>query len=345
MPCAFGYDRGVKAIVCREYGPPRSLVLSDLPDPIPGPGEVAIDVRAASVNFPDLLIIQNKYQYKPALPFVPGTEASGIVIRVAEGVKNVSIGDRVMAYSRTGAYATQVVVPAEHVALTPESMDDRTASAFLVTYGTAHHALTDRGRLVNGETVLVLGAAGGVGLAGIEIAKAVGARVIACASSAAKLAVCREHGADDTIDYASEDLRVRIRALTGDRGVDVVYDPVGGALTEPALRSTAWRGRVLIIGFAGGDIPKIPANLALLKGCAVVGVSWGELMRREPETGRRSIEELAEWHRAGRLRPHISRTFPLEHAADALELMASRQVVGKVVLTMDTAADAVSEKG
>ena len=289
---------------------------------------------AASVNFPDLLITQNKYQFKPPLPFTPGTEAAGIVRSLGPGVTNVAFGARVMAYTRQGAFAEEVLAPAEHVVAVPSSMDEVTAAAFFVAYGTAYHALADRGQVRQGETVLVLGAAGGVGLAGIEVAKALGAQVIACASSEEKLATCRSHGADDTIDYGHEDLRQRMADLTGGRGVDVVYDPVGGQLTEPALRSTAWRGRVLIIGFAGGDIPKIPANLPLLKGCAVVGVSWGELMRREPETGRRGFEALAEWYAAGRLKPHISATFPLERAADALNLLASRQAIGKVVLTM-----------
>jgi NADPH2:quinone reductase len=331
---SLGYDRSVKAIVCRAYGPPDSLVVAEVPAPVPGPGEVAIAVRAASVNFPDLLIIQNKYQFKPPPPFTPGTEAAGIVVSVGDGVTNVGVGDRVMAYTRYGAFAEQVTVEAAHVMRIPLGMDDHVAASFLVTYGTAHHALADRGQLRPDETVLVLGAAGGVGIAGIEVAKAIGARVIACASSEDKLAICREHGADSTINYRTEDLRERIAELSGGRGVDVVYDPVGGAYTELALRSTAWRGRVLIIGFAAGEIPKIPLNLVLLKGCAIVGVSWGELMRREHATGSAGFDALGEWYRAGRLKPHVSVTFPLERAADALKLMEARHVIGKVVLTV-----------
>jgi NADPH2:quinone reductase len=330
----FRYHHPVKAIVCRAYGPPESLTTEEVPSPAVRPGTVLISVRAASVNFPDLLIIQNKYQFKPPLPFTPGTEAAGIVRSVGAGVINVSVGDRVMAYTRFGAFAEEAVVESAHVSRIPDGMDEVEAAAFLVTYGTAHHALADRGQLRAGETLLVLGAAGGVGLAGIEVGKALGARVIACASSADKLALCRAHGADASVNYATEDLRDRIADLTDGRGVDVVYDPVGGDYTEPALRSTAWRGRLLVIGFAAGAIPKIALNLALLKGCAIVGVSWGELMRREPATAARGFEALGEWYRAGLLKPHVSATFPLERAADALTLMAARNVIGKVVLTM-----------
>jgi NADPH:quinone reductase len=330
----FHYHHRVKAIVCRAYGPPESLVVEDVPSPAVRPGTVRVIVHAASVNFPDLLIIQNKYQYKPPLPFTPGTEAAGIVGDVGAGVTNVSVGDRVMAYTRCGAFAGEAVVEAGHVAQIPNGMDEVVAAGFLVTYGTAHHALADRGHVRAGETVLVLGAAGGVGLAGVEVGKALGARVIACASTDEKLAVCRAHGADASINYATEDLRGRITDLTEGRGVDVVYDPVGGTYTERALRSTAWRGRLLVIGFAAGAIPTIALNLALLKGCAIVGVSWGELMRREPATAARGVVALGEWYRAGLLKPHVSATLPLERAADALKLMESRSVIGKVVLTM-----------
>jgi NADPH2:quinone reductase len=324
----------MKAILCRSFGPPESLVFEEAPSPVPGPGEAVISVKAASVNFPDVLIIENKYQLKPPLPFSPGSELAGIVKAVGDGVTHVKPGDRVMAITGYGAFAEEMKTEARRLFPIPPSMDFATAAAFGLTYGTSEHALVDRGALKAGETMLVLGAAGGVGLAAIEIGKILGARVIACASSDDKLAVCREHGADATINYATEDLRERIKALTGGVGPDVVYDPVGGPYTEPALRSLAWRGRLLVIGFAAGDIPKIPLNLPLLKGTSIVGVFWGEWSRREPQNFAEAMQRLAEWHAAGKLRPHISATFPLERAADALTLMAARKVMGKVVLTV-----------
>src|SRR5215210_6729513 len=264
----------MKAVLCKQYGPPESLTFEDLPSPRPGAGEVVVSVKAASVNFPDVLIIQNKYQFKPPLPFSPGSELAGVVKEVGPGVANFRPGDKVMAFTTYGAFAEEVKTEASRLVPMPEGMEYVAASAFLLTYGTSDHALRDRAALKNGETLLVLGAAGGVGLAAIEIGKALGARVIACASSEEKLAVCREHGADATINYATEDLRERIKALTDGRGVDVVYDPVGGPYSEPAFRSVAWRGRLLVVGFAAGDIPKLPLNLALLKGASVVGVFW-----------------------------------------------------------------------
>jgi NADPH2:quinone reductase len=275
----------MKAVLCKRHGPPESLVVEEVPSPEPGPGEAVVSVRVASLNFPDVLIIQDKYQVKPPLPFSPGSEAAGVVKSVGEGVTNVKPGDRVMALSTYGAFAEEVKTSAARLIPIPDGMDDEHAAAFGLTYFTSDHALRDRGDLKAGETLLVLGAAGGVGLAAIEIAKAIGATVIACASSGEKLAVCREHGADDGINYASEDLRDRIKALTGGKGPDVIYDAVGGAYTEPALRSIAWRGRLLVVGFAAGEIPKIPLNLTLLKGCAIVGVYWGEFTRREPARG------------------------------------------------------------
>jgi NADPH2:quinone reductase len=322
----------MKAVLCRQYGPPESLTVEELPSPSPGPGEAVVAVKAASVNFPDVLIIQNKYQFKPPLPFAPGSELAGVVKQTGEGVKNVKPGDRVMAFTTYGAFAEEVKVEAGRLLPMPDGMDFETGAAFLLTYATSDHALRDRGALRSGETLLVLGAAGGVGLAAIEIGKALGARVIACASSPDKLAVCAEHGADATIDYSREDLRERIQALTGGKGADVVYDPVGGAYTEPAFRSMAWRGRLLVVGFAAGDIPKLPLNLALLKGASVVGVFWGDFARREPRAFGESVAQLAAWYRAGRLRPHVSATYPLEQAAEALKLMAARKVKGKVVL-------------
>ncbi len=324
----------MKAVVCKQYGPPESLVVEELPSPRPGRGEAVVSVRAASVNFPDVLIIQNKYQFKPPLPFSPGSELAGVVKELGEGVSGVRPGDRVMAFTTYGAFAEEVKLEAARLVPIPQGMEFTSAAAFLLTYGTSDHALRDRGALQAGETLLVLGAAGGVGLAAIEIGKALGARVIACASSEDKLAVCRGHGADATIDYAREDLRERVKALTDARGPDVVYDPVGGPYTELAFRSIAWRGRLLVVGFAAGEIPKLPLNLALLKGASVVGVFWGDFARREPERFADSLRRLARWYGEGKLRPHVSQTFPLEKAAEALKLMAARQVKGKVVLTV-----------
>ena len=324
----------MKALLCTEFGPPDLLQYRDLPSPTAGPGQVVVYVKAASVNFPDVLIIQNKYQFKASLPFSPGCELAGIVKEVGANVAGVSVGDRVMAFIVHGAFAEEVVLDAGRIFPVPDGMGFEAAAALLVTYGTIDHALRDRGALKAGETVLVLGAAGGIGIAAIEIAKAVGARVIACASSDAKLAVCREHGADATINYASEDLRERIKALTEGRGPDVVYDAVGGAYTEPAFRSIAWRGRLLVVGFAAGEIPKLPLNLALLKGASVVGVFWGDFGKREPKPFAESLRQIATWYEQGKLRPHVSEKFPLARAADALKLMAARKVKGKVVLTV-----------
>jgi NADPH2:quinone reductase len=325
----------MKAVVCKQHGPPESLVYEELPSPNPGAGEVVISVKAASVNFPDVLIIQNKYQFKPPLPFSPGSELAGVVKEVGSGVSAFRPGDRVMAFTTYGAFSEEVKTEATRLLPLPEKMDFVTGAAFVLTYGTSDHALRDRAALKTGETLLVLGAAGGVGLAAIEIGKALGARVIACASSAEKLSVCREHGADEGINYAPEDLRERIKALTDGRGIDVVYDAVGGAYTEAAFRSLAWRGRLLVVGFAAGDIPKLPLNLPLLKGASVVGVFWGDFARREPKEFAASMKQLGRWYAEGRLKPHVSQTLPLEKAADAIKLLASRQAKGKVVVTMD----------
>jgi NADPH2:quinone reductase len=324
----------VKAVLCKAYGPPESLVVEEVADPAAGPGEIVLSVKAASVNFPDVLIIENKYQTKPPLPFSPGGEAAGVVAQVGAGVDRFKTGDRVMAITGHGAFAEKVVVSADRLVSTPAAMDDVTAGAFLFTYATSDHAVRDRGELKAGETLLVLGAAGGVGLAAVEIGKAVGATVIACASSDDKLAVCRRHGADETINYTAEDLRDGIKRIAGDRGVDVVIDPVGGRFSEPAFRSTTWRGRFVVVGFAAGDIPRIPLNLALLKGSSIVGSSLGGWMRREPESFDASTRQLLQWHAEGRLKPHIDRTFPLERAAEAIAYMAGRHVKGKIVLTI-----------
>lgn len=325
----------MKAVVCEKYGPPDSLVVKELPSPRAGAGEVVISVKAASVNFPDVLIIENKYQFKPPLPFSPGSELSGVIKEVGDGASGWTPGERVMAFTTYGAFAEEVKVEANRLVALPKKMSFEEGAAFILTYGTSDHALRDRAALKAGETLLVLGAAGGVGIAAIEIGKALGARVIACASSDDKLAVCREHGADATINYASEDLRERIQAITGNKsGVDVVYDAVGGAYTEPAFRSIAWRGRLLVVGFAAGEIPKLPLNLALLKGASVVGVFWGDFGKREPKQFAESLRQIATWYEQGKVRPHVSEKFPLAKAADALKLMAARKVKGKVVLTV-----------
>ena len=327
----------MKAVVCRTYGPPETLAVEDVPPPVAGPGEVVIDVKAASVNFPDVLIIENKYQLKPPLPFSPGSELAGTIAAVGPGVDDLRPGDAVFAMTGYGAFAEQVKTDRRRVLRIPAGMDFATAAAFGLTYTTADHALRDRAELRAGETLLVLGAAGGVGLAAIEVGKALGARVIAAASNEDRLRVCREHGADAAINYATEDFRDRVKALTDGKGVDVVFDPVGGAYAEPALRTLAWRGRFLVIGFASGDIPKIPLNLPLLKGCSIVGVYIGEFSRREPERFEQSVQQLGRWYADGRLKPYVATTLPLERAPKALRLMADRKVVGKIVLTVGTA--------
>jgi NADPH2:quinone reductase len=322
----------MKAVLCKEWGPPESLVIEDIPARDPGPGEVRIRVRAASVNFPDVLIIQNKYQFKPERPFSPGSEAAGDVIAVGAGVTHVKPGDRVLASTGHGSFAEEVIATAAKVVKLPEGLGYDVASAFILTYGTSWHALNDRAALKAGETVLVLGAAGGVGISAIEIAKARGARVIAAASTEEKLAVCREHGADETINYETEDLREGIKRTTAGKGPDVIYDPVGGKYAEPAFRSIAWRGRYLVIGFANGEIPRLPLNLMLLKGASVVGVFWGDYTKREPQANERDVAEMMTLLSAGKLRPHISATYRLDQVPQALIDMANRRVTGKVLI-------------
>jgi NADPH2:quinone reductase len=322
----------VKALVCRALDGIDALSVGELPAPTPGRGEVVISVQSAGVNFPDVLIVQGKYQFKAALPFAPGCEVAGTVKAVGDGVTSVKPGDAVAATMLSGGFAEEALAREADVVPLPAGIDPVHASAFLFTYGTSYHALKDRAQLRAGETLLVMGAAGGVGLAAVELGKLMGARVIAAASSAEKLALCRERGADETIDYAREDLRERLKDLTAGRGVDVAYDPVGGDYTEPALRSMGWKGRYLVVGFAQNEIPRIPLNLVLLKGCAIVGVFWGEFRRREGETFRSNSAQLVQWLREGRVTPHISARYPLERGVEALHDVADRRVRGKVVI-------------
>jgi NADPH2:quinone reductase len=324
----------VKAVLCKAFGPPESLVIEDLDDPQPGPGQIVLEVGACAINFPDVLIIQNLYQFKPELPFSPGGEVAGVVSATGAGVTDLRVGDRVLASTGWGGLAEKVAVPAGSAIPVPDGIDLIHASSFLYAYGTSHYALKDRGRLQPGEALLVLGAAGGVGLAAVELGSVMGATVIAAASSEDKLELCREHGAALTINYGVEDLKARVRELTGGAGADVVYDPVGGALSEPALRAMAWNGRFLVIGFASGDIPKIPLNLPLLKGCSVVGVFWGAFAGREPQRHRDNVSELVRWWQEGKLRPHVSSTYPLERAGEAIRELADRKAKGKVVVTV-----------
>lgn len=322
----------MRAVVCKTWGPPDSLCVEALPEPQPEAGEVLVDIMAAGVNFPDVLIIQNKYQFRPELPFTPGNELAGLVRAVGEGVEDFKLGDRVFGFVPQGAFAEQLAVPANALFKMNDIMDFDGAAALTLTYGTSYHALVDRAQLKSGETLLVLGAAGGVGLAAVEIGKAIGAKVIAAASTDEKLAICRAHGADEVINYSSEDLRAGIKRPTGGHGPDVIYDPVGGDYTEAAFRSIGWRGRYLVIGFANGEIPKLPLNLPLLKGASAVGVFWGDFVRREPEANAAAMRELIQWHFEGRVRPHVSATYPLADVPQALNDMASRKVTGKIVI-------------
>ena len=320
------------AWLCESPDGPDALRWAEQPTPAPRPGEVRIAIRAASLNFPDLLITQGKYQFKPPYPFVPGAEYAGTIDALGEGVSGLAVGQPVAALAGTGGFGTHACVEASRVVPLPPGFPFEHAAAFAFTYGTSHHALVDRGALQAGETVLVLGAAGGVGTAAVQIAKAAGARVIAAASTDEKCAVCRDIGADDTINYATEDLRERLKALTGGRGPDVVYDPVGGDLAEAAFRSIAWRGRYLVIGFAAGGIPALPWNLPLLKGASVVGVFWGDFVRREPEANARSLAELSRWYAEGKVRPVIDTALPMAELATAYRRLAERDIRGKLVM-------------
>jgi NADPH2:quinone reductase len=321
------------AWLCENPIGAEALTWKELPTPEPKAGEVRVAIRAASLNFPDLLIVQNKYQMKPPLPFVPGSEYAGVIEAVGEGVKGLKPGDAVAAFGGTGGFGTHACVAAALVMPLPPGFAFDDASAFILTYGTTHHALLDRGALKAGETLLVLGAAGGVGTAAIQIGKVAGARVIAAASSDEKLELCKQIGADATINYASGNLREELKALTNGKGPDVVYDPVGGDLAEPVFRSIAWRGRYLVVGFAQGTIPALPLNLALLKGASVVGVFWGDFARREPKANAQGLAELARWYAEGKVKPVIDRRLPMDQLMQAYELMGSRKVRGKLVMT------------
>ena len=325
----------MKAIVCEAWGPPSSLQLRDMPSPMPGPKQVLVRTRAAAVNFPDALIVAGKYQHRPEFPFSPGGELSGEVIAVGGDVKRLTVGDKIVGITPFGAYAQEVVVDASNVIPLPRDISDDDlviAGSFVLTYGTSLHALKDRAHAQAGETLLVLGAGGGVGLAAVEIGKLLGMRVIAAASSAEKLAAARELGADETINYTEEDLRERIKALTEGRGVDVVYDPVGGDFAEPALRSVGWRGRYLVVGFAAGDIPRLATNLLLLKGSALVGVFWGEFVRREPALNAQNMGQLFGWLSERKIHPLVSKRYPLSQAPLALDALLARQAIGKLVV-------------
>jgi len=309
-----------------------ALTWTEMPTPQPKAGEVLIEIKAASLNFPDLLIVQNKYQMKPALPFVPGSEYAGVIQAVGDGVSHLQVGQHVACLSGTGGFGTHTLAPAALCMLLPSEFSFVDAAAFIMIYATSYHALVDRAQLKPGETVLVLGAAGGVGTSAIQIAKACGARVIAAASSDEKCALCQSIGADATINYATENLREAIKTLTEGHGPDVIYDPVGGDFTEPAFRSIAWRGRYLVVGFASGPIPTLPLNLALLKGASIVGVFWGEFAKREPKANAAMMLALSQWYGQGKIKPVIDRTLPMAELKAAYAHMGSRGVMGKLVM-------------
>jgi NADPH2:quinone reductase len=322
----------MKAVLCERLGPPEDLVLADLPEPVAAPGEAIVAVNSVGLNFYDTLAIEGKYQVKPALPFSPGGEIAGTVEHVADDVTTMKPGDRVMAYIGFGGARDKIAVSALRLVAIPAGLSDATAAALSVTYGTTFHALKDRARLEPGERLVVLGASGGVGQAAVEIGKRMGARVIACASSEDKLAFCKEIGADELVNYAKSDLRDALKRLTDGNGADVIYDPVGGALAEPALRAIAWRGRYLVIGFASGEIPKLPLNLVLLKECDVLDVYWGVHTEKEPDLHRANLAQLLAWATDGSIKPHIHRTYPLADTPAALTAIARREVKGKVIL-------------
>lgn len=326
----------MKAIVCTEHGPPSKLRYQELPDPVPGKGEVVIAARACGVNFPDTLIITGKYQFKPELPFAPGAEVAGEVLAIGAGVTHIQPGDRVMALVVYGAFAERVLAPAATVVPIPAAMAFTDAAAFPMAFGTSMYALKQRGQLQHGETLLVLGAAGGVGLAAVQLGKVMGARVIAAASSQEKLDLCLEYGADEVVNYAAgAPLKEQVRAFTDGKGADVIYDPVGGDAFDQSLSAINWNGRLLVVGFASGRIPEAAANRILLKGCSVSGVFWGKFAAVEPQVNMANFMELAQWAAAGRIRPLVTRRYPLRDAAKALDEILARRATGKLVLEVD----------
>lgn len=322
----------MKAIVCSSFGLPETLALQQVPEPTINEKQVLIRVEACGVNFPDTLIIQNKYQFKPELPFSPGGEVCGVVEQVGSDVKHLKTGDRAVALCGWGGFAEKVAVNANRAFKIPQQLDALIGATTLYTYGTSYHALKDRAQLQNGETLLVLGAAGGVGLAAVELGKLMGATVIAAASSAEKLEICRAKGADHLINYSKEDLRTRLKEITNDQGVDVIYDPIGGKLSELAFRSIAWKGRYLVVGFTTGEIQQLPANLPLLKGAAVLGVFWGRFAEREPQQNQQNIGELVKWLLEGKIKQHTHKIYSLTEAPQALRDMMDRKVMGKAVV-------------
>lgn len=323
----------MKAVLCKAFGPAENLVIEEIDSPTIKKGEVLLDVHAAGVNFPDTLIIEGKYQFKPPFPFSPGGEAAGVVTAVGESITHLKVGDRVMALTGWGSFAEQVAVAGQNTLPIPATMDFTTAAAFGMTYGTSMHALKQRANLQPGETLLVLGASGGVGLAAVEIGKAMGARVIAAASTDEKLEVAKNAGADELVNYSECSLRERLKELTQGQGVDVIYDPVGGGLFEEAFRSIAWNGRMLVVGFAaGGEIPALPANLPLLKGAALIGVFWGAFAQRQPHDNAANFRQLFAWHAEGKVKPLVSQTFELKQAGQAIETLGQRKAVGKLVV-------------
>lgn len=322
----------MRAIICKEFGSLENLFLDDIPSPTPASGEVLIQVKASGVSFPDLLILQNKYQFRPELPYSPGGEVAGQIISLGEGVQDWKVGDRVLALCRWGGFAEQVAVDADRVFSIPNGISAELAASSLYTYSTAFHALKDRANLEKGETLLVLGASGGIGAAAVELGKVMGATVIAAASSDEKLGFCERLGADDVINYKRENLKNRIKELAGRKGVNVVLDPVGGKYTEQALRGMAWKGRYLIVGFAGGEIPKIAMNLPLLKGCSIVGVFWGNFSKVEENKNRQNLNILTQWMLDGKIKGHEYETYSLKNAAEALKKMQSRELVGKAII-------------
>ncbi|MEJ2257374.1 MAG: NADPH:quinone oxidoreductase family protein [Woeseiaceae bacterium] len=327
----------MKALVCKQFGPIEDVELQELPSPEPGPGQVLVDVRAAGVNFPDLLAVQGKYQIRSEPPFTPGAELSGVIAQLGEGVEGFSVGDEVIGIFAGGAFAEQCVVDATNLFRKPASISFEQAAGLSITYGTSYYALKQLAKIQPGETILVLGAAGGVGTSAVQLASAMGARVIAAASTAEKLEFATRAGADEVINYSDEDLRDRIKELTDGKGVDVIYDPVGGDLSETAFRSIAWGGRFLVIGFAAGTIPKLPLNLPLLKCASVIGVFWGSWIRKFPEEGAANVEELAEMIASGRLDLLVTEVYPLDDYLDAFRAIDERRARGKVILSMSGA--------